>query len=82
LTVGDYAELDLLQTLERGLSAAYTLFHSVDWVRASGEWEQHGEIDIVVVNQGGGPAPGVAAAQSHACGDRARNRGRPAYVHT
>jgi len=53
LSVGDHAELDLLETLERGLSAAYTLFHSVEWARASGEREQHGEIDIVVVNQGG-----------------------------
>jgi len=50
---GEYAELDLLQTLERGLSDAYTLFHSVDWSRGSGEHEQHGEIDIVVINQAG-----------------------------
>ena len=51
--MGDHAKLDLLETLERGLSAAYTLFHSVEWARASGEREQHGEIDIIVVNQGG-----------------------------
>lgn len=50
---GDYAELDLLNTLERGLSDAYTLFHSVDWSRGTGSKEQHGEIDIVVVNQAG-----------------------------
>lgn len=50
---GEYAELELLQTLERGLSDAYTLFHSVDWSRDSGEHEQHGEIDIVVINQAG-----------------------------
>lgn len=53
LSAGARAELDLLETLERGLSAAYTLFHSVDWTRATGAFEQHGEIDIVVVNQGG-----------------------------
>jgi hypothetical protein len=53
LTAGDHAELDLLDTLERGLSSAYTLFHSVDWSKSSGEREQHGEIDIVVVNQAG-----------------------------
>lgn len=53
LSAGDHAELELLETLERGLSGAYTLFHSVDWSRASGDHEQHGEIDIVVVNQGG-----------------------------
>lgn len=52
-TAGDYAELDLLQTLERGLSGAYTLFHSVDWSRGAGPHEQHGEIDIVVLNQSG-----------------------------
>jgi len=53
MTAGDHAELDLLDTLERGLSSAYTLFHSVDWSKSSGEQEQHGEIDIVVVNQAG-----------------------------
>lgn len=50
---GEYAELELLQTLERGLSDAYMLFHSVDWSRGAGEQEQHGEIDIVVINQAG-----------------------------
>ena len=50
---GDYAELDLLQVLERGLSDAYSLFHSVDWSRGAGIKEQHGEIDIVVTNQAG-----------------------------
>jgi hypothetical protein len=53
MTAGDYAELDLLDTLERGLPAAYTLFHSVDWSSTSGQREQHGEIDIVIVNQAG-----------------------------
>lgn len=53
LNAGEYAELDLLQTLECGLSNAYTLFHSVEWSRGAGEKEQHGEIDIVVVNQAG-----------------------------
>jgi hypothetical protein len=53
MTAGDHAELDLLDTLERGLSSAYTLFHSVDWSKSSGERDQHGEIDIVVVNQAG-----------------------------
>ncbi|MCF8211960.1 MAG: ATP-dependent helicase [Rhodoferax sp.] len=51
--LGDYAELDLLQTLERGLSGAFALFHSVDWSRGDGAHELHGEIDIVVVNQAG-----------------------------
>lgn len=50
---GEYAELALLLTLEQGLSGAYTLFHSVEWSSGVGEGERHGEIDIVVVNQGG-----------------------------
>ena len=53
MNAGAYAELELLATLERGLSDAYTLFHSVDWSRGAGTLEQHGEIDIVVVNQRG-----------------------------
>lgn len=50
---GMHAELALLRTLELGLSNAYLLFHSVDWSRGSGQFEQHGEVDIVVVNQAG-----------------------------
>lgn len=50
---GERAELDVLFALERGLSSAYTLFHSVDWSRGAGEDEQHGEVDIVAVNQAG-----------------------------
>ena len=53
LTAGDYAELELLETLERGLSGAYTLFHSVDWSQSRADHERRGEIDIVVVNQSG-----------------------------
>ena len=53
LTLGQKAELDLLRTLELGLSPAYVLFHSVNWSRGVGEQEQHGEVDIVVVNQAG-----------------------------
>ena len=50
---GEYAEVALLHTLEQVLSGAYTLFHSLDWSRGVGEHEQHGKIDIVVVNQAG-----------------------------
>ena len=53
INAGEYAELGLLKTLQTGLSDAYTLFHSVDWSRSLGGREQHGEIDIVVVNQSG-----------------------------
>ncbi len=52
-SAGEYAELELLETLARGLSDAYSLFHSVDWSRGLGDQEQHGEIDIVVLNQAG-----------------------------
>lgn len=50
---GAYVELELLQTLERELPGAYILFHGVDWSRGFGTHEQHGEVDIVVVNQAG-----------------------------
>jgi hypothetical protein len=53
LTAGEYAELNLLHILEQGLSDAYTVFHSVDWSRGKGEEEQHGEIDLVLINQAG-----------------------------
>ena len=53
LTAGAHAELELLETLERGLSNAFTLFHSVDWARVSDDRAQHGEVDIVVLNQAG-----------------------------
>jgi hypothetical protein len=53
LTGGQRAELSLLRKLEKGLSNAYVMFHSVDWSRGSGDMEQHGELDIVVVNQSG-----------------------------
>jgi hypothetical protein len=53
LTGGQRAELSLLRTLEEGLSNAYVLFHGVNWSRGSGDMEQHGELDLVVVNQSG-----------------------------
>ena len=53
LTAGEHAELDLLETLERGLPEAYLLFHSVEWTQAAGVHSQNGEIDIVVLNQAG-----------------------------
>ena len=53
MTPGEHAELEVLQLLAQQLPDAYTLFHSVEWSRGSGEAEQHGEIDIVVLNQAG-----------------------------
>ena len=46
-------ELEVLRALEHELPDAYALFHSVDWTRADRQNEQHGEADIVVVNQAG-----------------------------
>jgi len=43
----------LLRTLKEGLSNAYVLFHEVGWSRGGGDSEQHGELDIVVMNQTG-----------------------------
>ena len=53
ITAGAYAELALLETLERGLSDAYSVFHSVDWTQAIDGRELHGEMDVVIVNQAG-----------------------------
>lgn len=53
ITPGEHAELEVLQLLAQQLPEAYTLFHSVEWSRGSGEAKQHGGIDIVVLNQAG-----------------------------
>ncbi len=52
-STGDYAEIALLEILERGLSDAYAVFHNVDWVQAVDGRELHGELDVVIVNQAG-----------------------------
>ncbi|MBS0454452.1 MAG: AAA family ATPase [Proteobacteria bacterium] len=53
ISPGQYGELQVLLTLEDGLSDAYALFHSVEFQRLGAEGEQHGELDIVLVNQSG-----------------------------
>lgn len=53
MTAVDHAELNLLETLVRGLPAAYILFHSVDWMSVHQGVDHRGELDIMVVNQGG-----------------------------
>jgi predicted RecB family endonuclease len=45
--------MEVLERLKEGLPDAYTLFHSVDWMRPSEAGTAHGEIDIAVVNQAG-----------------------------
>lgn len=46
-------EVEVLKALEHGLPDAYTLFHSVDWMRPTESGTARGEIDVVVLNQGG-----------------------------
>jgi hypothetical protein len=53
MTPGEHAEVEVLQTLAAGLSAAYTLFHGVDWATAGPVHDRHGELDVVVVNAAG-----------------------------
>lgn len=50
---GEHLELDLLRKLAECLPDSYRLFHSVHWSRAAPQGDQHGELDIVVVNQAG-----------------------------
>lgn len=50
---GHYRELDVLRSLEDGLSAGYDLFHSVDWSGTAEGRQQVGEIDIAVVSPTG-----------------------------
>ncbi len=45
--------MEVLERLKLGLPDAYTLFHSVDWMRPTEAGTAHGEIDIAVVNQAG-----------------------------
>jgi hypothetical protein len=52
-TAGQYVERQLLGALARGLPAAYTLYHDVDWGAPHAGRERHGQVDIVVVNRTG-----------------------------
>lgn len=53
LTPGEHAEIKVLKQLADELPDTFQLFHSVDWAQASPRNDSHGEIDVVVVNQGG-----------------------------
>jgi ATP:corrinoid adenosyltransferase len=50
---GEHAELATLHQLAQGLPDSFHLFHSVDWSQAHPGGDQHGELDIVVVNAAG-----------------------------
>jgi transposase InsO family protein len=52
-SLGWVTEMEVLDRLKQGLPDAYTLFHSVDWMRPTEVGTAHGEIDIAVVNQAG-----------------------------
>jgi hypothetical protein len=52
-SLGWVTEMEMLKHLKQGLPDAYTLFHSVDWMRPTEVGAAHGEIDVAVVNQAG-----------------------------
>lgn len=53
MTPGQHAELNVLRQLATDLPDTFHLFHSVNWVQASPSGDSHGELDVIVVNQGG-----------------------------
>ena len=53
LTPGEHTERDILQQLERGLADSYTVFHHLYWANARPQGDQHGELDVVVMNRAG-----------------------------
>ena len=53
LTAGDYAEYAVLQQLVEALPDSLTLFHQLAWSQGRGASEQHGELDIAVVDTQG-----------------------------
>lgn len=52
-SAGEAAEQETLQRLARELSDAFTIFHGVRWADESDRATPVGELDFVVVNQGG-----------------------------
>lgn len=50
---GLVTEMQVLERLKQALPDAYTLFHSVDWMRPQEGGTARGEIDIAVLNQAG-----------------------------
>lgn len=50
---GRFREADTLERLAASLPAAYSLFHSIDWAVSGDQTDQHGEVDIIVMNQAG-----------------------------
>lgn len=52
-SAGEWAELETLRSLAAALPDAYTIFHGVRWADESDRATPVGELDFVVVNQGG-----------------------------
>ncbi len=49
---GEYTEISVLQSLADELPDTFELFHSIDWTQVHPTSDRHGEIDIIVLNQG------------------------------
>jgi len=52
-SLGERAEQETLRSLAAALPDAYTIFHGVRWANESDRATPVGELDFVVVNQGG-----------------------------
>jgi hypothetical protein len=53
MTAGDHTERDILRQLQDGLPEDYTVFHHLHWANARPQGDQHGELDMVVMNRAG-----------------------------
>lgn len=53
LTAGEHTEKELLLQLQEGLPEAYTVFHHLQVTMARAVSDQHGELDVVVMNRAG-----------------------------
>jgi hypothetical protein len=52
-SAGEHVELEVLTHLAASLPEHYELFHHVDWTYAEPHRDNHGELDIAVVNRAG-----------------------------
>lgn len=53
LTAGEHTERELLLQLQEGLPDTYTVFHHLHVTMARAVGDQHGELDVVVMNRAG-----------------------------
>lgn len=52
-TLGYRREMDVLDLLQRTLPDGYFIFHNIEWQSLRKDRDQHGEIDLIVMNQSG-----------------------------